>query len=131
MTITPRTCANCAYFDATGEQGTTCLNLVYYVTRTPGQPEVIHAMGASDTCPDHETEAEDASDRRFIEEVREAGGMGAVLEAISSIDAMQKALRCAQGQPDTNKAITKKPWRQTDDTPAPDLRKPWRQTRDD
>ena len=97
MNITPRTCATCAYFDATGEQGTTCLNLVSFTIRRTGQPDASHGATASDWCDDHETEAEDASDRRFIEEVREAGGTGAVLEAISSIDAMQRALRCAPG----------------------------------
>lgn len=68
MTITKRTCANCAAFNPapTGDEPT-CWNLVS-ITEQHGTPQALtRAPGPNDHCTQHQTHAEDLEQTAFID----------------------------------------------------------------
>ncbi|MDD2883078.1 MAG: hypothetical protein PHQ58_21915 [Rhodoferax sp.] len=69
MTITPRSCANCAAFNpvrAIDEPG--CLNLVSFIV----SPDRSRDPGPADSCDAHQTDQEDAAQTDYIEANRPA-----------------------------------------------------------
>ena len=61
MNITPRTCANCTSFDPMAKDGDTCLNLVSFTHRKPGQMDAHRSPAAVNHCDDHQTAEEAAT----------------------------------------------------------------------
>lgn len=85
MNITARTCANCALFNPAPEPGSDdpiCESGATFTER-PGTPtEVTRHPIATDTCPDHMTDAEDVDENyTIIEALREGGPLLATIAA--------------------------------------------------
>ena len=96
MNIRPRTCANCAAFNATPEADEpTCGDLVSFTERAGTASGLHRAPVASDVCNDHATHTEDALETALIAEQREQGGTERAIHAATSISLARAVIRRA------------------------------------
>jgi len=97
MNITARSCANCASFNpAPEEDGTACLDMVFFTERKGTAMELHRQAVSTDNCPEHMTQYEDQTESALIACHRREGGTDQVTRAWPSIDESRDLIRRAQ-----------------------------------